>query len=716
MNTRSQTLLKRQAPGQPLSDENSRIISLSNIGSKGCTLVYNCTTDGATGAQLQLWTRVEPSAPWVLAQTVSQGDLDSSGNYALNFVAAGQIMVTSVVNDATVLTQDVQIISASSRPMMETGGLKNLILEHSDGHRFGVDVYLPDSFDPGRKYPLWFFSHGSGGDRRTNDTGAKAAAANGIIAVTVDARGMGTSINLNDQSVYGDLFANHCRMIFDTMELPELIEAEFLTRMRNNDGKSCIDSDRIIYSGTSNGGVRSFIAAAYSGVLPSTLDCHPSVAGSWRDGADAFPTFYAVLPNNIGPDQLKRTLRFSQITHNGLKNAVGAILNPQDAFDDSDGSPTNQGTWVNPATGTEILSYYSVGNISGFETLLTTDARFTDINNNMMGLLQSTNTHILANNAYDDFWGGSEDHFTVIASKTGGDYLLNLNTGGHGTPENNGEEAIADGQGLQYALARLFNDESGLSTWFDESTLATLDQFRMAIVPDGDAAYQRSTPAFDECWALNLASLDGVALTRFYFRAANALGTTAPGTSGNQSVTLTDNAGIDFTDLYDAVAGGADPATWLMTGGTPRLGITNANWSATISPGVRLVNGNGRGTARLFIGATDTEFDVAVSLWLNGTRFIVLGYTRITGHPTGTIQQYDIPLQAYGFDIANNDSLEVRVEPVCWQRPPYEPGSNEDGCLKIIPYLENKAFNVYWGSGQQSYIDLPLLTAGTTNI
>jgi predicted acyl esterase len=527
-------------------------------------------------------------------------------------------------------------------------------LNFTDGYVTLMDVRMPSVQPNAGGWPLVVYVHSSGTSRAQVNSKALRMAKRGYATVTYDVRGQGPAMSLNNGSIYGRAGLG-LRERLDLFEVMEGAAAQF---------PGLIDLGRISVTGKSQGAVHSWIAAAHSGRIP------PS--NPWRTAP--FPTITAVAPVNFIPNLIDAVLP-------GGQTATEMLI--RDLYD------PNSGIHQQPDFFSIADSFIRNEDYAGFS------AAFSDPSLDLVGLLQTSDVHVMAFQVYDDKYAPANqlidawDSLVPNAQK-----VLNIGTSGHSTPFNAHENDIV---------------EFRRDIWFDfhlkqvDNMVDRLPEFRFAITADDIGDYQAS----DSIWDLREYDNFPVANSNdqtWYLRRNGTLSSSAPSTSRAQEIQHQVDGNIQSIDDY------------IFKLPTPEkvekeIALDKRVYETGSFPHDQLLIGEAR--VELTVDSNDDDFQVHAVLFdgSNG-RYITGGSTTVRGHNGGQTS-ISIPLNFQSYLLRKGNTLILQLENLAWHRPPYPTAAT---VLQGLPIFSDFDVDVLIGGQNPSHLVLPIVPLGAPSL
>ena len=603
------------------------------------------------------------------------------------------------------------------------------VLTFSDGYKVMVDVRYGGDGRPVAGWPTILMLHGSGGGKGVNKGRGVYAAKWEYCSITADVRGQGASAELNP-TASGHQFWSH-RAVADVFEYFELVEERFKIRHY-----PFLDFDKLGIMGRSQGGIMSFLGAAYADKYPF----QSIVDSGWREADHKFPKILCISPETGSPTWAEKIV-IDKKDFSG--NAISNGYNDDPIPWDPDGG-SSQGVHHDPAVHTLVGQYFYDNDASGlYYDLMRDDPRW---NNTLypsgtFEQLKTSNTHIQAWMAYDDAWGSPDMLVSsLIEAPPGAMRHISISTGGHGSPENM-MESVWQLQANRVQLfqnfmkdvpAEVLNYEGNFEPYLAEGSLVASPSIRYSIIPDNPRwadgeeaellldAYYAYDPSSNFHFGTGLVD-DHCELTTLYLtNNDDVLGISdvepsplspidkIAGSSKHEILV----EGYDMSSFVDESKVGVYTVNSILNGlsnpevpshGTvidlSSLSFGDAVDSLYTMPASVLYIG--QASAVLTVSANSPDFHVHVSLfdvydWGEGLeeRYINGATYSVTGHSMDEPEEITLPFGVYGYELKKDHKLRVKVENMAIHRPPYMDRISL-GIFRIVPKWHDFEFNVY---------------------
>jgi len=599
------------------------------------------------------------------------------------------------------------------------------VLTYSDGYKVMVDVRFPGKGRPESGWPTILMLHGSGGSKEVNRGRGVYAAKYGYCSIAADVRGQGPSAELNP-TVSGHQFWSH-RAVADVFEYFELVEERFKIRHY-----SFLDFDKFGIMGRSQGGIMSFLGAAYADKYPiqSIIDA------GWREATHKYPKILCISPETGSPTWAEKiVIDKKDFSGNALSNGYNDEPIPWDP----DGGPS-QGVHHDPAVHALVGQYFYDNNASGlYYDLMRDDPRWnsTLYPAGTFEQLKTSNTHIQAWMSYDDAWGSPDLLVSsLIEAPPGAMRAITISTGGHGSPENMMESVfqlqINRVQLFQYfmqdILADVLNYEGAYSPVTYKGPISANPSIRYAVIPD-DPRWKDGEEAeniLDSFFAYDPSSNfhfgtdlvdDHCELTTLYLTnddgvlgISNIEPSSVDKIAGNSKHEILVE-GYDMSSFVNESKAGAYSVNSILHGLTSSevpshgtvIDLSSLTFGAsedslyTVQPSHYI----GQASAVITVSANNPDFHVHVSLfdvydWGYGVeeRYINGGTYSVVGHSMKEPEEITLPFGVYAYELKEGHKLRVKIENMAIHRPPYM-NRLRHGIFRIIPKWHDFEFNVY---------------------
>lgn len=544
----------------------------------------------------------------------------------------------------------------------------------SDGHQVSAIMRWPR--DLTGLAPTVLFSHGTGGSEFSALGQADEFLRGGYCIITWAFRGQGDSINLNAADD-GGLFNLTDREALDAVEVIEACDAKY---------PGVIDTAKLFATGTSQGSSVAMAMAALSGLNPSAV-MPDAVTAGWRGGSDTFPTFLAVAGFTIGPDIVERALPYeTEIANNTIKNYRAATEPAVFSVTLARAGDDDQGARFGDAARATIDQYVEANDGAGLLAALKAGTNHDRLDWQVANLATAT-THIYCALAYGDRWGSIGRQVDALATVAAATKIVNLSTGGHGTPENGDETAGRYAQRKAFFDFYAFGSTDDLDVFYPAAITdpAQADECRIAM-QFGTAKNYAGDVLFEDHHAQALNSIFTAAVpTVYYPKASNVLGDTAG--TGSDTTSQTWNLAYTITNWIADIEAGFEMANRLLGGGSPVLSVTPAYWENTVPAAADLYGG--KVTLKWQSDAAANQ--LWVTLWVNGTMLSHAAFAERAhavggGYVTDTF--YFSPM---GIRLSAGDTLRIQIEPVTHNRWPYEDG---DEHFEWVPIFSDYGIQV----------------------
>ena len=602
------------------------------------------------------------------------------------------------------------------------------VLTYSDGYKVMVDVRYPGKGKPVTGWPTILMLHGSGGSKEQNAGRGRFAAKHKFCSIAADVRGQGPSAELNP-TTSGHQFWSH-RAIADVFEYFELVEEKFKSRHY-----SFIDPDKLGTMGRSQGGIMSFLAAAYADKEP----IQSIVDAGWREANHKYPKILCISPETGAPAWAEKiVIRKKDFSGNALSNGYNAEPIPWDP----DGSHS-QGVHHDPAVHALVGQYFYDNNASGlYSDLMRDDPRWNSTLHpaGTLEQLKTSNTHIQAWMSYDDAWGSPDLLVSsLIEAPTGALRSITISTGGHGSPENSMESSFQ----LQVNRVALFqyfmqdipapvlNYEGGYSPPLIEGHISDNPSIRYAIIPDNPRwkdseeaeqlleSYFAYDPSSNFHYGTGLVADDHATLHKLYLTKTDDVLGISDVAPSETSTSIAGNSkhkilveGYDMTSFVNESKAGIYAVKSILHGisspDVPAHGtvidLSSLSFGQTEDSAYNMTqdaNYIGQASAVLTVSANNPDFHVHVSLfdvydWGYGTeeRYINGATHSVVGHDMITPEEIILPFGVYGYKIKKDHKLRIKIENMAVHRPPYM-NRIKFGIFRIVPKWHDFEFNVF---------------------
>lgn len=523
----------------------------------------------------------------------------------------------------------------------------------SDGYLTQVDVRLPTTAPGVCGWPVVLVIHGAGYNRGKVGGHARRYAEKGYLSIAYDVRGQGTSMGLNDSSVYGRGPLG-LRERIDLFEILEETKIRFSAEM---------DMNRVGIFGNSQGGFLAWAAAAHSGRLPP--------ANIWRSAP--FPEIKAIATKEIVPV-------FPEIILPEFSAFTEAMLN---GFYSQEIQLHHDPVFFNLFNSLTIAEdFVGLQNLFG---ALPYGGPELDITQ----LLRTSSVPALATVSMDDCHfpnNGLLEMWNDILPGT--PKLLNVTNGGHDSPKNTRESAQREFRRDQWFEHFLKGVQNGI----DQSP-----PLRFVVRP-GDTSElidEESLWNFQEFSDWPPSTVE----SKFWLCDGGRL-EPAQGTTPIASL-VSQNWNVPYS-IQDYLLELPDPSDLLN-----KVSLDSIQFETT--PFLSDSYLCGMGTARLYISSDALDFQTNISVFdidsSGNEQFLMSGFKTIRGNQyLGVPQPLDFNFDNESFLIKKGHSIRIYVENLAYKRAP----SGHRKVMRGVPVFEDFDFSFHYGGTWDTWISLPI--------
>ncbi len=520
------------------------------------------------------------------------------------------------------------------------------VVTFSDSYVTRVDVRQPAASPGPCGWPVALLAHGIAGNKGQLAGQARLFAARGYVSAAWDIRGQGSTQSLDPGRGTSWL---GIRERADMDQLVDWLEATF---------GPLVDDTRIVVVGGSQGGQHAWMAAAYSGRAyePNSL----GLVGS-------FPVVTAIAADNATPDWIAQFV------------PSGAAFMPAVAAFVTDQNPPF-GVVFEPAVKAPWSAAVAGADPNWVKNYLTPVDPF--------ALLATTSVPVLNELAWDDHAFRPEPSARGFLSlPTGTPRMLVLSTGGHGSPDNIGEQARRADFRIRFLDHYAKGTANGIET---ESPV------QYSVTPSSFAEYVSSTSIWRHRAASTWPPAD-VRMHRFQVRSGLALDPSAPGAPEPPD-------GLFHTvppgfDMQDAINGGFNAALLLSFVPGARIDFTS-----TPLPAAFELTGTPRAHLTLLPSTSGFQIHAALLAVDSGgiEKWICDGVfaTRVAAPGASAAVEFDLHPQA--MVVPAGWRLRLRVSTV--SRDDADPTA---ATLRTVPDLAAFDLLIQHSPGAESWVDVP---------
>lgn len=311
-----------------------------------------------------------------------------------------------------------------SKPAVPAQGFATTILDdelitYADGYKSEMMLTYPSVAAPSCGWPLIVFVHGYGGRRAPQ----RSIASRGYAVVTYDVRGQGAARRLNRRP-------GTSLTMWGPVEKYDL--AEVVAHARKT-WPTLVSKTKLGVSGSSQGGIHPWFAAAYSG---------RSITVPGR-GTITFPRVDVAAPQNFVPDPLDHFLRGGTLFSTDLLNRVTGTIDS---------------AVVDPKFVALVERFFKARDASGLRRTLDAEP-----GRSVRSLLAQSRVPISSAHAYTDSVMGPLDAVQSIATMSSQVPLRAvLSTRGHGSPLNQAEGNLRDQERHRWFDRYLWDIKNGV--------------------------------------------------------------------------------------------------------------------------------------------------------------------------------------------------------------------------------------------------------------
>lgn len=523
----------------------------------------------------------------------------------------------------------------------------NILITYTDGYQSTATISQPDPAHvgaPASGWPCVILVHGLGSNRSGPAVKGRQLAKRGYITVAYDVRGQGSCLNLNS---WGGT------VLIGELEKGDL--AEILHMAKAHMG-TALDFDRIGVMGTSQGGMHSWAAAAWSEQpLPAP-----------RGSITHFPKIAAVAPGGATPNLDFATPGANAFNSRGLRKAVFGA---------------NTMT-VEPLFSQAVLALFLNQDFAGMDAMLDGDPWRQETS-----LLTSSTVPVYAHNSWLDHWFNPNSMVDAVASLPATTPRhVHLSTGNHGSFDNDLEHDQTD----EWSFRWFDQHMKGMPDEFGNRPGFTLTTSAMTLVEATDP-----TSVWKQTQVENYPNTGRTTPSTFFCRTGNSLLTNPP-------------TGSEAADTINhVVAPGLDPAWYLTIDKDPQVlfaAIPKEEAVYRTSPFSVDREIMGRCNVELFVNSSAANMQINAVLLdeaANGQeRFITGGLRAIRGRSPGT-SAYNIELGGCNYILAAGHRLVLRIE-----NHTHHLGDMIDE-IRTVPFFETYSFDCEHSVGLASNLVVP---------
>lgn len=584
----------------------------------------------------------------------------------------------------------------------------------SDGYVMDSFVAWPKAAAPGGLWPVMIFLSGSGGDRMTNIGRASAAAALGIVGVSVSQRGQGEGgFNLNNPATYGAITYG-IREVIDALELPEVINDS------DSDLAGRLDLTKVGYFGTSRGGRNSLNARGLGGYSPIGGDYE--VVQGWRSVGEAYLTPAFVVTGSWEPDQSAVLLPgYRQRSSSGASfhaNLAG-IFQSEAPFGSWTEENSGLGMLFNTGFKSTIQGYISADDVAGLETYLETDAAFAPMEARVWPRQATSEvpTYIAVNQG--ETWAAPNTAFdlydTLSAAGKDAFYILQT-TGGHKSSDWDFADQAKEQRlaaAMRYhllgddSLASVFNPDSPPNNW------AGIPHVGIHLIPHTQADYHDSDYEPQDLYFGTPADLADPSPSVYYLHNDGTLQASEPGAP---QVDPLDRAWLTATTMADFtgwIPSGDEPFEEIVSGG--RIDTSKAQEYTFTVPGgdnLLMLGEPVLKNLRFTTDNTDVQIGVVLEVTRSAVKIPILSGSYSVRDAVGDSSTvngpFDVPLERVAFEFQPGDIVTLRLTPWAAKERVMQDGTL--GFFREIPFFDAADVDLQFSDtpAQATHLELPI--------
>ncbi|MDP6850336.1 MAG: CocE/NonD family hydrolase C-terminal non-catalytic domain-containing protein, partial [Planctomycetota bacterium] len=524
----------------------------------------------------------------------------------------------------------------------------NVEVTLSDGYRTLADVRIPSATPGPCGWPVIVVIHGAGFDKDQLAWDAIRDAKQGFATITYDVRGQGSSMALNDPTIYGRGPLG-LRERMDMFEVIELLGAMFPNEL---------DLTRVGVTGKSQGSYLAWCAAAHSGKVPPP--------NPWRTAP--FPTIAAVVTRNNPPDL--KSPSYPQGTSVSGKH-MKSIYTP------------NSGTHHEPT----FFAYLDA--LTRAEDYATLNDLPAGADLDVIELLKTSTVPVRTTVAYDDVHylvNNTTDYWNIILPNT--PKLINITTGGHTSPNNDVEEKIRRVRRQQWFHHFLRGVDNGVTD---------NPEVRMSIRPENPNEYN------DPSTHIDFREFDSWPPPTYEYKLwldSNAKLSENKGGAGFEYLYNHWNIPYTIDDYITELPNPVEIQNYI-----PK---DDASWETGIFTEDRILLGEAQAT--IWLATLESDFQIHAALYdvspSGYTTFVCGGSTTVRDNLVYSPQAVPVSIGVYGYTLRTGHKLRLQLENLAWNHPP---SGGTGSTLRSLPVFDDFDLKIKYGSNTASTLRLSIL-------